>query len=160
MSHTPELLGLRPDVMPNGASEFAPVLVTSTEVASELIEAARAAKSGETPRRVSVRKLLAWFQAQRRGSFIVWYIRERLKEYGLTTNPDFNSVWIDSEVELVPFVEPEQAGQEGADAHRPTSVDITGPWCGRAGNDRRDGNPGRRTNRRSYVPDREAGCSE
>lgn len=63
---------------------------------------------GETPHRATVRTLLGWFHSQRRGSFIVSYIRGALRALGISTEPDFNAVWIDSEVAFVPFVESEQ----------------------------------------------------
>jgi CBS domain-containing protein len=68
---------------------------------SPLSEAADAAKSGRPPR-VTVRKLLSWFDSQRRGSFVVAHIRQTLDAQGVETEPDFNSVWIDAEVTIIP----------------------------------------------------------
>ena len=69
---------------------------------------------GETPHRATVRTLLNWFRSQRRGSFIVSYIRESLRKLGISTEPDFNAVWIDAEVAFVPIVE--SAETDGAAA--------------------------------------------
>ena len=79
--------------------------------APELVKAAEAAKNGETPHRATVRTLLGWFHSQRRGSFVVSYIREALRKLGISTQPDFNSVWIDAEVEFVPVVDSEPTGE-------------------------------------------------
>jgi len=91
--------------------------------APELLQAADAAKKGDAPHRATVRTLLSWFQAQRRGSFIVWYIRRRLRELGIATDPDFNSVWIDSEVAFVPFVESNMPDTAETGTDSPTQFD-------------------------------------
>jgi CBS domain-containing protein len=62
--------------------------------------AAEVKRSGKA-RSVSVRTLLGWFGYQRRGAFVVSMIEEALAEAGLTTQPDFRSVWLDAEVALV-----------------------------------------------------------
>ncbi len=56
---------------------------------------------GEEPPRIRVRRLLRWFGFERRGANVVWTISRYLRQSGLTTSPDFNSVWIDSEVSFV-----------------------------------------------------------
>lgn len=53
-----------------------------------------------TPRKLSVRRLLALFGYARRGSLVVATIRNALEENGLRTSPDFDSVWIDHEVQI------------------------------------------------------------
>jgi CBS domain-containing protein len=83
---------------------------------SDLTRVAQEALSGSVPPRVIVRTLLSWFDAQRRGSFIVWLIRKRLDELGVKTEPDFNSVWIDSEVAFVPVATSELAAGEKSQA--------------------------------------------
>jgi CBS domain-containing protein len=50
--------------------------------------------------RVTVRDFLAWFDAQRRGYAIVERIRGELQRAGLSTEPDFESAFIDSEIEF------------------------------------------------------------
>lgn len=64
-----------------------------------LIEIKERIEKGERPR-VSVRHLLAWFDAQRRGFYIVQSIRMQLKSLGLETVPDFNYAYIDQLVEF------------------------------------------------------------
>ena len=71
------------------------------ECPAQLIHAAEQLKKGEKPSPVTVRTLLSWYRSQRRGSFIVYYIRKELEELGIATDPDFNTVWIDSEVSFV-----------------------------------------------------------
>lgn len=51
----------------------------------------------QTPR-VSVRELLRWFHAYRRGRHVVSSIRHTLRQNDLITEPDFNSTWIDGSV--------------------------------------------------------------
>ena len=51
----------------------------------------------------SVRTLLSWFGAKRRGLYVVDSIQKALTEVGLTTEPDFTNVYIDSEVYIIPF---------------------------------------------------------
>jgi predicted transcriptional regulator len=84
----------------------------------ELRQTAEVLKSGKTPPPVTVRKLLSWFQAQRRGSFIVIYINHVLKTLGIATDPDFNAVWIDSEISFV--VAPPEAPE--SDLSRPDAA--------------------------------------
>lgn len=50
----------------------------------------------ELPERVSVRTLLTWFHAKRRGFYIVYDIRSALNRHDLITDPDFNAVYIDA----------------------------------------------------------------
>ncbi len=54
-------------------------------------------------RRATVRTLLSWFGAQRRGSWVSQQVREGLRQAGLTTEPDFESTYIDSEVQFRPL---------------------------------------------------------
>jgi predicted transcriptional regulator len=54
---------------------------------------------GESPS-VSVREFLSWFGARRRGFWIVREIREALAAANLRTIPDFETEWIDSEIEF------------------------------------------------------------
>jgi CBS domain protein len=66
-------------------------------------------------RRESVRTLLSWFGAQRRGLWVVGSVRDALREVKLDTKPDFEVVYIDSEVELIPIEEVSDIPQfEGA----------------------------------------------
>jgi CBS domain-containing protein len=47
---------------------------------------------------VTVREFLSWFNAKRRGNEIVRWIRSALEKAALTTEPDFESAFIDSEL--------------------------------------------------------------
>lgn len=66
-----------------------------------LDEIATRVDRGETPT-VTVRRLLAWFGAERRGSNVVSEIRRKLRSRKLKTTPDFAEVWIDAEVTIGP----------------------------------------------------------
>src|SRR6266540_1717414 len=74
-----------------------------TDVAAFLKEAKE--KSFGSPVRLSVRELLAKWSAKRRGYWIVERIRTDLEDFSLTTYPDFNEVWIDSDVEIVALLQ-------------------------------------------------------
>lgn len=69
----------------------------------DLVKIVQSVKRGEESL-VGVRTLLKWFNAQRRGAFVVRYIRQSLKACGVKTEPDFDSVWIDGEVKIVPLL--------------------------------------------------------
>jgi len=70
---------------------------------------------------VSVRDFLEWFGVQRRGSFIVWWIRRELDKAGLKTEPDFQSAYIDSAITFISAPAPgEEQGEDddsGDDIH-------------------------------------------
>jgi CBS domain-containing protein len=71
--------------------------VSTVEVPEELRTQASALHSGEKPR-ATVRELLKWFVAERRGFNVVRRIRAALDEVGLVTWPDFEGEYIDQEV--------------------------------------------------------------
>lgn len=50
----------------------------------------------------TVRNLLTWFAAKRRGLYVVNTIQNALAKVKLTTEPDFTSVYIDAKVRIVP----------------------------------------------------------
>lgn len=56
---------------------------------------------GYQPEAVTVRELLRWFDAQRRGSFIVWWIRKNLSDAKLATQPDFEATWLDGQIRFI-----------------------------------------------------------
>lgn len=47
---------------------------------------------------LSTREFLSWFDAERRGSYIVWRIREELEDAGIFTVPDFESTYLDGDI--------------------------------------------------------------
>lgn len=65
-----------------------------------LAEVAATLKAGGDAR-TTPRQLLGWFDAQRRGYWIVDRIRVALKQAGLETDPDFESAYIDSPISIV-----------------------------------------------------------
>src|ERR1700685_65652 len=59
--------------------------------------------SGHRVHRVTVRDLLRMFGAERRGQNKVQEIRDAFSALCLETSPDFESVWIDGYVKIVPL---------------------------------------------------------
>jgi hypothetical protein len=53
---------------------------------------------GETLQHISVRDLLGWFDAQRRGFYIVGDIKRSLKKHDLVTHPNFEFAYIDADI--------------------------------------------------------------
>lgn len=82
-----------------------------------LREAADRIHASGTPEKVMVRRLLWWFKAERRGYWIVRQIRSALGEVGLVTQPDFEIVYIDADVELQP--KPPEVVAPGAEPEQP-----------------------------------------
>src|SRR5437763_4382172 len=58
-------------------------------------------ESGKSPPPVTTREFLSWFEAQRRGYWIVRHIRRELEESRLQTIPDFESNYIDAHLQLI-----------------------------------------------------------
>lgn len=69
-------------------------------VEERLQNIARELRAGESPPPYTVREFLSWFDAQRRGYWIVKSIRDHLSNAGLRTEPDFESAYIDSDISL------------------------------------------------------------
>jgi CBS domain-containing protein len=66
---------------------------------NRLSDIAAKLSADETVPPITVRAFLTWFWgSQRRGRFIVSYIRDRLAETDLTTVPDFESTYLDAEM--------------------------------------------------------------
>jgi predicted transcriptional regulator len=70
----------------------------------ELRQLAEVAKD-KGPAELSPRQLLAFYRYSRRGSWIVSQIRRDLKKLGFRTDPDFETVWVDVPIKLVPIVD-------------------------------------------------------
>src|ERR1044071_10093464 len=69
---------------------------------TRLAEIARSLRSGETPPPTTVRSFLSWFfNSQRRGHWIVSYIRRALHQAGVQTEPDFESAYLDAPMRFV-----------------------------------------------------------
>jgi len=58
------------------------------------------------PVKVTPRRLLEYFGAQRRGNQVVWSIREALNELAVATSPDFEHAYVDGEIFLGPIKRP------------------------------------------------------
>lgn len=66
-------------------------------------------EAGDVPPRESVRTVLRWFGAQRRSYYVVKNIREALAALKLTTDPDFESAFIDEPISIVRTDNPSSA---------------------------------------------------
>lgn len=73
-----------------------------TEVRGRLEEIADELKQGKQPEPETVRTLLNWFGAQRRGYHVNGIIEKALEQHGIRTVPDFHYAYIDSEINFVP----------------------------------------------------------
>jgi predicted transcriptional regulator len=87
----------------------------------ELQAIATQLRQGETPESVSVKKLLSWFNAQRRGYFIVQRIRGALAQLGLRTEPDFEQIWIGYPLEFMMADATQPVAVVSSDEQRPGS---------------------------------------
>lgn len=68
-----------------------------------LFDVSERVKNGELSITATVRELLSWFGASRRGYWIVERIREDLQKVGLVTDPDFESAYLDSKITFMPI---------------------------------------------------------
>ena len=66
----------------------------------ELDTVARKLAEGQDIESVTVREFLGWFGARRRGSNVVYYIRQELEAAGVATVPDFESLWLEATIEF------------------------------------------------------------
>lgn len=69
-------------------------------VSDRLTGVAQNIREGKPVPSLTVREFLSWFEAQRRSSVTVYRIRRELSEAKLRTEPDFESAYIDSFIEL------------------------------------------------------------
>ena len=67
------------------------------KIPDQLKEVADKVSQG-TERSETVRTLLSWFEAERRGYWKVQEIRKALRKVKLKTEPDFEDAWIDAPV--------------------------------------------------------------
>ncbi|HEY3964575.1 MAG TPA: CBS domain-containing protein [Planctomycetaceae bacterium] len=73
------------------------IVTNAIEAPEELQAQATALQNGEKPR-ATVRELLNWFNAERRGAYVVRRVRAALEKLDLITWPDFEGEYIDQEV--------------------------------------------------------------
>jgi len=76
-----------------------------SEISSQL-------QNGIKPQPVTARTFIGWFGAQRRTYWNVKFIRDGLKKHQLITNPDFEGVYIDSNVYFFPASTRKEQDQE------------------------------------------------
>lgn len=57
-------------------------------------------RNGRAPEPISVRELIGWFDALRRGTNVNWHVRRALDQAGLMTVPDFEGSHIDGRVQF------------------------------------------------------------
>ena len=69
---------------------------------------------GEDPVPISARILLIWFGFERRGRYVVRWIRQALERANLATQPDFDSVWLDAPIRLL-LLNPVAAAHDGGE---------------------------------------------
>lgn len=74
---------------------------------------------------ISIRKLISYWDAKRRGYWIVDQIERELGQYKLKTHPPLNEGWIDSDVELVPVRDSQRASPQILDNSSPRVVEET-----------------------------------
>jgi CBS domain-containing protein len=86
---------------------------TEQNVPAELREAAHKLEKDEVLSPITVRELLRYFGASRRGIYIVEEILDALSSLNLKTEPDFRDEWIDAELRLV-LASPSEKSTEGA----------------------------------------------
>lgn len=67
-----------------------------------LAAVAQSLRNGEQSPNLTVRSFLSWFYSERRGRWIVQWIRTSLANAGLKTEPDFESTYIDGLIQFVP----------------------------------------------------------
>jgi len=82
----------------------------------EIQAAAERLREGETLPPITVRQLLTYFGAKRRGFYVVEYIRDVLNSLKIKTDPDFQDLWIDSDIRLVPASQSEAFAEDIAEA--------------------------------------------
>lgn len=86
-------------------------------VPAQLTQASATAKE-KGAAQCTTRELLSWHGYSRRGSWIVQLIRKNLKTLAVRTEPDFETVWIDVPISLIPATKakPEAATQASSGA--------------------------------------------
>ena len=84
----------------------------ATKIPDKLKDVADQVNQG-TERTESVRTLLSWFGAERRGKWTVGDIRKALRKLKLITEPDFEDVWIDAPIAFQPKPAKGKAGALG-----------------------------------------------
>ena len=79
-----------------------------SQAEEKLTSIAEQLKKGVAPQRETLRSVLLWFGAERRGIKVVRRIRNALRRHGLSTTPDFEWAYIDGTIAF------QKAPSEGA----------------------------------------------
>ena len=107
------------------------------EMPKRIIEVAQQLKDGQTPRRYTVRAVLKWFGASRRGANVLSDVKIALADLGLQTDPVFEEAGIDELVRFVlaspatgsgqgSTVTPDEPASQSAQAESPLSTLTSG----------------------------------
>jgi predicted transcriptional regulator len=98
-------------------------------IPTELKVIAESLERGEQSPIITVRELLGYFKAQRRGVYVVEAILDALNSLQLTTEPDFQNIWIDAEIEIrrVPTID---TNTDDADKDATNDTGRTSSWEG------------------------------
>jgi len=102
--------------------EWIDIDVILADIAAEL-------RAGRPIQPVTVRTLLGWVYAQRRGHYVVSRIRNALRRAGLTTEPDFAGAFIDGQLKfaLAASAEPDAPAQRGPEIEAVGEVEFSDP---------------------------------
>ena len=79
-------------------------------------------EGGQTPDLVSVRTFLSWFNAQRRGLWVVSEIEKTLNDLGLETEPHFNAAYIDGLIQFKKNALPADDKKSGEEILAPENI--------------------------------------
>lgn len=101
-------------------------LVPATDPEKRFAEIARNLSEGQPSPTVRVRELLRWFGAHRRGFNVIERIRTALEGAKIRTTPDFEEVYIDSDVEFALF-ESEDNGENSGAEEQPKRKRLSDP---------------------------------
>ena len=71
------------------------------QIPSRIFEIVQELKENKQPRRATVRKVLKWFKASRRGANVIAEIQETLALAGLDTEPAFSEAGRDRDRNLI-----------------------------------------------------------
>ncbi len=103
----------------------------SYETADDLLEDAARQPAGQEIQ-ISIRDFIGYWDARRRGSWVVERILKSLDQHGVVTIPSFEHGWIDNTILLVPMrrlqQEPEPVSVTVIEPPTPTSADSPGAW--------------------------------
>ena len=74
--------------------------VKKLEEVAKRMEAEVSVQAKPSPERVTAREFIGWFGFKRRSQWLVSLVRNQMEELGLRTVPDFERLWIDTEISI------------------------------------------------------------